>query len=204
MENSTFQRIIKDSEWEVRRLAKRGGSLEFCNLHQREIIKAAKELIKLYPKADRQIVLISCWLHDIAYYYAKNNRDISIIRNRHHIRGAEIAGNFLKKYRLNLIDTDMIEKCILNHRNIFPYKPKTLEEKIVAVADTVSHFESIFFLTYFKINPQASFRDMVRDNLRELEQDWRDLALLPKSKRLVEKEYRVIKKLLSSVQLVSF
>ena len=73
-----------------------------------------------------------------------------------------------------------------------------MEEKIIVVADTLSHFESVFYFTYFKIHPNHSIEKMVEDDLAKLKRDWRDLQLLPKAKKLVETEYRILKKLLES------
>jgi len=36
-------------------------------------------LLKVYPKTDKKIVLISCWLHDMAYYRAEYH-DIAKIK----------------------------------------------------------------------------------------------------------------------------
>jgi hypothetical protein len=116
----------------------------------------------------------------------------------HHIRGAEIAAEFLKSFALSPKEVELIRKCVLNHRNLPYYKPKSLEEKIVAVADTLSHFKSVFYFSYFKTRPGCSFADMARDNLRELEQDWRDFLLLPKSKELVAEKYLIIKEMMEA------
>ncbi len=147
-----------------------------------------------------QIVLISCWLHDIAHYYAKSGKEILEVKTNHHIKGTKIAENFLKKYQITKKEIGKIKNCILCHRNKSPYIPKTLEEKIVAVADTLSHFESIFYLTYFKFHPEHSLEKMVKNGLEKLKRDWRDLELLPKTKKLVEVEYKTLKKLLENHQ----
>lgn len=87
-------------------------------MHQHDIIKSARKLLKLYPKANRKIVLITCWLHDIAYYNVKNWQNILKIRKIHHIKEADIAEKFLAKYNLERKEMQKIKNCILRHRNI--------------------------------------------------------------------------------------
>jgi HD superfamily phosphodiesterase len=198
MTNSTFQKIIKDSQKTIKRLAKRNDFLWFYNMHQKEVAKCAVKLLKLYRKADRRIVLIACWLHDVAHYYAKGGDEILKVKKDHHINSAKIAEQIFKKYNLQQEEIDKIKNCILRHRNFGSYKARTLEEKIIVVADTLSHFESIFYLTYFKIHPKHSLEKMVKDDLAKLKRDWRDLELLAKAKKLVEVEYKTLKKLFES------
>lgn len=198
MTNSTFQKIIKDSKLEIQKIAKKNGWMWFYEMHQKEVIKYAEKLLKLYKQADRQTVLIACWLHDIAHYYARNSREILEVKKDHHLNGAKVAEKFLKKYNLGKAEVEKIAGCILKHRNHPPHIARTLEEKIVVVADTLSHFGSIFYLTYFKFHPSHSLERMVKDDLAKLKRDWRDIQILPKAKGLVETEYKVLKKLVEN------
>jgi len=170
----------------------------FYNLHQKEVVNYAQKLLGIYKKADHKIVIISCWLHDIAHYYAKSSREILAVKASHHIDGANIAEEFLKDYNVTKEEIEKIKNCILCHRNKKPFIPKTLEEKVVTVADTMSHFGSIFYLTYFKFHPDHTLEQMVADDLDKLKRDKRDMALLPGAQRLVDKEYKTIKKLLNN------
>ncbi len=198
MKNSTFKKIINDSQQEILKLAKKNGWVWFYNLHQKEVVKCAEKLLKLYKKTNRRIVLVSCWLHDIAYYYTKSDKEILKTKTNHHIESAKITENFLRKYKLTKEEINEIKNCILKHRNSPPHIPKTLEEKIVTVADTLSHFESIFYLTYFKFHPKHSLEEMVEKDLIKLKRDWRDLQLLPEAKKLAEMKYKTLKKLLEN------
>ena len=205
MKNSLFQKIVKDSQRKIQLLAKKNGLLWFYNMHQKEVVRNTEKLLNLYKKADRKIAMIACWLHDISKYYSKNRREISrvdelhhTVERFHHIDSANLAERFLKNYNLTREEIDKIKNCILRHRNSKPYKAKTLEEKIIAVADTLSHLTSIFYLTYFKFFPDNSLEKMVKSQLEKLDRDWRDLQLLPKAKKLVEKEYKTLKKLLAN------
>lgn len=197
MTNITFQKIIQEVRERVISLAKQNGWMWFYNLHQKEVIESANDLLKFYPKVDRKIVLISCWLHDIAHYYAKNEKEILAVKKNHHIDGAKIAQEILLNYKLSQEEIEKIKNCVLNHRNHQNYAPKTLEEKVVATADALSHFRSIFYLTYFKFHPEHSLEEMVKTDLEKIKRDWRDLGLLPKSRKIAELEYKTLKKMLS-------
>jgi uncharacterized protein len=196
MKDQVYKQIIKDVQDKVKSLAQKNNWLWFFNLHQREVIIYAEKLLKIYKRADHKIVMISCWLHDIAHYYATNGREILEVKKNHHLKGAEIAENFLKKYKISREEIERVKNCIIRHRNKKPHTPKTLEEKIMVVADTMSHFGSIFYLTYFKFHPDHTLEQMVADDLAKIERDWRDVNILPKAGKMVEKEYRVIKKML--------
>lgn len=198
MTNSTFKNIIRDAQQKIIRLAKKNSLLWFYNMHQKEVVESAEKLLKLYKKADRQIVLIACWLHDISKYYAKDRKNTSKVDKSHHIDSANLGESFLKNYNLTEEEVNKIKSCILRHRNTPPYKARTLEERIIATADTLSHYTSIFYFTYFKFFPDHSLEEMVKNQSEKLKRDWRDLELLPKAKKLVKEEYKVLKKLLEN------
>ena len=86
----------------------------------------------------------------------------------------------------------------MRHRNSPPYQAKKIEEKIIATADVMSHFVSLFYLTYFKFYPNDTMEKMTENQIRKLDRDWRDLQLLPKAKKMVEREYKVIRKLIEN------
>lgn len=198
-----FKKVIKEAENRIKRLAKRNGWLWFYKMHQKEVIESVQELLKVYPRADKKVVLVSCWLHDIAHYYAKNGREISKVKKNHHIESAKIAEQILVKYGINQEEIDAIKNCILRHRNLKFYQPRTLEEKIVVVADSLSHFRSIFYLTYFKFHPAHSLEQMVKTDLVKLARDWRDLGLLPEAKDIAKGQYKVLRKLLENYKKIT-
>jgi putative nucleotidyltransferase with HDIG domain len=101
MTNTTYNKIIKNTKTKLEKLSKKNGWLWFYNLHQKEVIKFAEKLLKIYKKADKKIVIIACWLHDIAHYYARNSEEILEVKELHHVIGAKIAENFLKSYELS-------------------------------------------------------------------------------------------------------
>lgn len=196
MKNVIFNKIVKDAKKELLKLSKKNGWLWFYNIHQKEVMKFADKLLTIYKKANRKQVLIACWFHDIAHYYATNGKEILEVKKNHHLNGAKIAEKILKKYNVSKDEIEKIKNCILRHRNSKAFKARTLEEKIVVVADTLSHFSSIFYLTYFKFHPEHSLEQMVKADLEKIDRDWKDLNLLPVSRKMVAEQYFILKKML--------
>jgi len=189
-----FQKITKDLKNLILTEAEKNDWLWFYDLHQKEVVKCAEELLKVY-KANRQIVIIACWLHDISKYQIKSKLDTEKFHKTHHIDSCEFSKKFLANYAIDDDEREKICNCVLRHRNTPPYQARTIEEKIVAVADTLSHFTGVFYFTHFKFNPKGTIDSMVKNHLDKLDREWRDLGLLPKSRKIVKPQFDIIKKL---------
>ena len=109
--------------------------------HIEAVVKNAEILAKKF-EADEEIVIISAWLHDIA-----SITDYSLYE-LHHIHGANIAENILKQFNYEEEKIDKVKKGILNHRGSVNSTRLSIEEKCVADADAISHFDSIPSLLY--------------------------------------------------------
>lgn len=115
-----------------------------CYYHIEAVVKNAELLAERYG-ADKEIVAIAAWLHDIA-----SVTDYSLYEE-HHIRGAEIAEDILMLLGYDNDKTALVRECIKNHRGSVSGRPSTKEEICVADADAVSHFDSVpslLFLAY--------------------------------------------------------
>lgn len=172
----------------------------FFDFHLKEVVLAAQDLLKEYPEADRDVVILASWLHDLGHLRAKTLAEVDLVKPDHHIVGAKMAEEILKKYNLEKQILEKISRSIICHRAKDPYQPQTIEEKIVAVADTLSHFHSIFFLVYFKVYPTETLDKYVVKQKEKLARDWRDLALLPKAQDLARKRYEIIYQMLEDFE----
>lgn len=111
--------------------------------------------------ADLEIIELAGWLHDIG----------SIVHGRenHHITGAEIAEKKLKELGYAEDKIQKVKKCILNHRGSKPGEKTSVEEQIIADADTISNFgniEGLFKAAYiFENLHQAEAKKSVRQKL---------------------------------------
>jgi len=107
-----------------------------------EVIKHHMEPVVNYSRilsekrsVDKEVVEIAAWLHDIG----------SIIygRENHHVTGSEIAEDFLIKAGYDPNKIELIKKCILNHRGSQENNRKSVEEQIIAEADSMAHFDAL-------------------------------------------------------------
>jgi uncharacterized protein len=96
-------------------------------------------------KADVEVVELSAYLHDYASLLDVKNA------KQHHLIGARMAGEILTKLGLPEEKIAAVKNCILTHRGSVPMAKRTLEAKILASSDAMSHFYYIpdmFYLAY--------------------------------------------------------
>jgi uncharacterized protein len=138
--------------------------------------------------ADKEIVIIAAWLHDIG----------SIIygRENHHITGAKIAEQKLKELGYPSDKLELVKKCILNHRGSQKNNRQTREEQILAEADTMSNFDNlsgIFKAAFIYENQtQTEAKESVR---KKLENKFKQLHF-EESKKIIEPKYEAVMLLL--------
>lgn len=109
--------------------------------HIESVVKNAKLLAEKY-QADKEVVVIAAWLHDIA-----SITDYKLYKE-HHIYGAKIAEEILKELNYEEEKINLVKECIKNHRGSINNERLTVEEKCVADADAVSHLDNIPGLLY--------------------------------------------------------
>lgn len=192
-----YNQIYLDAEKYAMDLAAKSPLRDFFGLHLPEVVLSAQQLLAKYKEADSDVVIIAAWLHDLGHFKAKTLADVDLVKPNHHIVGAEMAEDFLRQYNLPKEMLEKIKRAILCHRGSEPYSPETIEEKIVTVSDTLSHFQSIFFLVYFKIYPNDDFGTYVANQKSKLARDWRDLALLPEGREIARPRYEMIMSMLN-------
>lgn len=112
-----------------------------CYYHIESVAKNAELLAEKYG-ADKEVVIIAAWLHDIA-----SITDYSMYEE-HHIYGATIAKEILNGLDYAEEKTELVQKCILNHRGSVNLEKNSKEELCVADADAISHFDSVPSLLY--------------------------------------------------------
>ena len=118
-----------------------------CYYHIIAVVKNAEILAEKYG-ANKEIVMIAAWLHDIA-----SITDCSLYE-LHHIHGAEMAHLILKEYGYDDKKISLVQKCIRNHRGSISSEKTSLEEICVADADAISHFDSVPSLLVFSLRPK--------------------------------------------------
>jgi len=112
-----------------------------CYYHIEAVVKNAEILAEKY-NADKEIVMIAAWLHDIA-----SITDYALYEE-HHIHGARMAHELLAELSYDESKILMVQNCIVKHRGSVYLDKNSVEELCVADADAVSHFDSIPSLLY--------------------------------------------------------
>lgn len=112
-----------------------------CYYHIKAVVKNAEVLAEKYG-ADKEVVIIVAWLHDIA-----SITDYSMYEE-HHKYGADIAKENLNELNYDKEKIALVQKCILNHRGSVKLERNSIEELCVEDADAISHFDSVPSLLY--------------------------------------------------------
>jgi len=142
----------------------------------------AERILADYPRADRQVVMLSIWLHDVGWAIGENDVD-------HAIKSETEANRFLAEKGVPPETVARVAHCVRAHRNR-DVQPETLEAKIVAAADSASHFTDINYIVHCA--------DGIKDYaLDKLERDYRDVGLLPGLQERLTPLYLAWKQLLT-------
>jgi uncharacterized protein len=133
-----------------------------CFYHIRAVAKNAEMLADIY-NADKEVVIIAAWLHDVA-----SITDYSLYED-HHIHGAVMAEEILTGFDYDSGKIRLVQQCIRNHRGSVLHSKMTVEELSVADADSISHFDSVPGLLYLAyVNKKMGIdegREFVRNKL---------------------------------------
>lgn len=153
------------------------------------VVEHALRLGKLL-KADLEVLELAAYLHDIA-----SITDIKYVE-RHHYYGAKMAKEILQNFGYPENKINQVQECIFAHRGSTKVKRGTLEAKILASADAMSHFSELIEMFYlaFCIHNYTT-KEGVRWLKGKLERSWR--KIMPVGKKLIKKDYDIAMYLLS-------
>ena len=163
---------------------------DFWNDHIKYVVKNAVDLAKKY-NADAEIVELGALLHDISMPSEYGSRE------EHHIYGAEIADELLTKLNYPENRKERVKECVLKHRGSKNLPKNTIEEKCVADADALAHFDripSLFHLAYGKNEMDMSIEDGIKFVKKKLEKSYNKLT--DRTKEEVKDKYEIIMKVL--------
>lgn len=179
---------VKEELLEKCEESKKRDGYDFWNEHIKYVVENAIELAKQY-KADEEIVELGALLHDIAMPAAYGPRE------EHHIYGAKMAEELLRRYEYPEEKIQRVKDCILHHRGSQDMPRNTIEEQCVADADVIAHFDcipSLFSLAFKEM--KLSIPDGTAYVEKKLERDFNKLS--PNTKVLLQERYENIRKVL--------
>ena len=148
--------------------------------HVRLMIKLIDKFLKQFPEADREVLLISAWFHDIGDVLYGETID-------HAVSSEKEARKFLEENNYDKNKIEQVAHCIRAHRNK-DVRPETVEAKMIAVVDSASHF--------LTAGVYIGRLNKGRDALSKLERDYADFDLLPGIKQELTPLYQAWKKLI--------
>ena len=179
----------------VREIVKKEHESEDFKYHISVVVKNALKLAEI-KKANKEIVELGALLHDIGRTHGLKPGEI----NEHHLKSYEISKKILQELNYLKDKSEKVLKCILSHRgNNDDYPPESLEEKIVANADAMAHFDS--FLDLFKeFIQQEKFDKAIELIESKIDRDWNKKLTLPEARKISKEKYNAIKLLLKSIK----
>jgi len=186
MSDSIIEEIRRYVETECKKPSSKYGYAPFHD-HFVPVHKYAKMLAERLG-ADVEIVELAAWLHDIG----------SIIHGRenHHQSGSQIARAKLKELGYPSDRIERVAHCILSHRGSQQINRESLEAKIIAEADAMSHFDDITGILQAAFVFEKQSRSEAKESTRrKLQRSWEKLS--PSAKELVRPKYDAAMLLLS-------
>jgi len=153
---------------------------EIFEFHLSEVANYAEKLADKL-NANKEVVLISAWLHDIgAIIYG---------RKEHHITGAKIAEEKLTEFGYPKEKIELVKKCILNHRGSVDNHRESIEEQIISEADALANIENVSGILKAAFIYEHLNQRQAKISAREkIKRKWNQLKL-KESKDLVREKF---------------
>lgn len=152
-------------------------------------VKYAKMLAKKLG-ADIEVVEIASLLHDYAGIVSKD------MYPEHHAHGARLAEEILEKFKYPKSKIEKVKHCIYAHRASRKIPRESKEAEIVAIADSMAHFDNVPSLLYLAYVQYKMDTDKGKKwVLDKLERSWQKLT--PEAKEIIKDKYEAVKKTLN-------
>ena len=169
-------------------------NFRLASLHKGHVVEMEKWAVAMankFSQADKEVVFLAVWLHDIGLI--TNN-----LENDHSVIGEEIAREWLIKENYDKHKVAKVLHCVRTHR-CKDVMPVTLEAKIIVFADSASHMTQGVYLDILKEQKEGRSYDA----LQKLERDWRDLSFFPEDKKDLLGLYKAWKALINAYKKVN-
>lgn len=153
----------------------------FVDQHVKLVVKEALWLSNFYPEADKEVIKVAAWLHDVVHPVSGYKKE------DHNIASAKVAKPFLNSINFDKTKLDKVIHCIEAHRTTQPPEPETVEAKIVASADKLVHFT-----TFDLLQSQLGLEKAIAKIKRDIEAKLMLPEAIDKAKKLapeIERKY---------------
>lgn len=157
----------------------------FIKYHLEIVEKIALELLEKYPEADRDTVLVMCWIHDYGKILDFDNQ-----------YSRQYVDQGIQKLIELGFDKDFAKKVgdyveLFDKHGQVDLHTAPIEVRIASTADACSHFASPFHYTYWHENPTKSTQEIIDGKPERINIDWNDKIVLPEAKAVFEKYYKI-------------
>lgn len=159
----------------------------FYDKHLLAVEKYANFLLRRLPQAKAEVVLLGVWLHD--------TQRIRGIKGNHQKIGATEAKKIMLEYGYPVDVIKAVQEIILTH-SCDGVRPTTLEGKILATADAMSHYINDFYLL-IATTGQRNLEDFKLWALEKLDRDYNKKIFFSFAKKEIKGRHVVLTRLLS-------
>lgn len=159
----------------------------FYDTHLLGVEEFSKKLLKKLPKADKEIVMLGVWLHDL--------QRIRNIKGDHEKMGAKEAEKVLINFGYSDDKIKKVKNIILSH-SCGVRKPKTVEGKILSSADAMAHYFKDFYLKV-SIIENRDIEEFKKWSLEKLDLDYNKKIYFDFAKKMVKKRHEALKYILT-------
>lgn len=191
MREYDYRKIKKDVFEEVRRASFAKDNFFTDTVWDYHILPVVKHSLNLAKKmgADCEVVEMAALFHDYSCLVDKKYYE------KHHLHSAKMAEDFLAGYHFSKEKIVRVKKAIVSHRGSIKGERRTLEEKILASADAMSHISEpadMFYLAFgvhrYKTQQGALWLK------KKIIRSWN--KIIPEGKKIVEQEYKMLLEIL--------
>jgi HD superfamily phosphodiesterase len=191
--NTSIESQINDIEKFAKQTFLDNGMEWFVKNHIIYVERLALKLADM-KYADKNIIRLSVWLHDIGHRQ-------HYVSEKHHIDNSEFAVKLLTEKGFDKSIIKSVEHCILTHRCKDGYFPETLEAKILASADAMSHIDNFSMLLFSAFILKKFDKEKAYNWLNnKIERDWNSKILIPEGKDLVKEKYDEVQLILKEME----
>lgn len=159
----------------------------FYKDHLSQVEKNAKELLEEKSSADKEVVLLGVWLHDL--------QRIRGIKGDHQKIGAIEAEKVMKQYSYDKGMIEKVKNIILSH-SCSNKKPSSLEGKILATADAMSHYQNDFYLK-IAVTGQRDLKEFKTWLKEKLNRNYNKKLYFDSAKKKIKERHDLFTKLIS-------
>ena len=179
------KKIIQQIEKEAKSYFKGASTCHDWTHIERVKILALK--IGKIEKADLKVLEIAALLHDIGRRDEMKNKGSFC----HAERGAELAEQLLKKYKLDKEITSNVLHCVKTHRYRNNHKPETIEAKVLFDSDKLDSIGAIGIARIFLFAGSVGSKNLYTGNEKKLAKAKKDYSYTKEDSAFLEYEVKL-------------